>query len=71
MNDLSLHDSSLNAGQEADQHDIQVAVNVALVARVEALEAENKTLKKQVTETKSYFRIKNNSLIRFYTGFAD
>ena len=43
-------------GQQADRNDIQVTVNVALIARVEALEAENKALKEQVSETKLYLR---------------
>ena len=72
--DVSVNDLSVNDGQHADQNDIQVTVNAALIARVEALEAENKALKKQVSETKSYFRIENidnnDSLIHFYTGFV-
>ena len=58
--DISVNDLSLleNDGQQADQNDIQVTVNVALIARVEALEAENKALKKQVSETKSYFTLR-------------
>lgn len=62
VNDLSLPDtsvSSINGGQRADQNDVQVTVNVALIARVEALEAENEALKRQVSKRKSYFRVEN------------
>lgn len=71
--EYSIHE--LPDGQQADRNDIQVTVNVALIAWVEALEAENKALKKQASETKLYFRIENiennDTLIRFYTGFAN
>jgi hypothetical protein len=45
-----------------------------LVARIEALEAENQCLKKKLSNReKLYFRLEhissNNKLVRFYTGF--
>lgn len=73
-NDVSLNDSSFNDGEQVTQsNDVQVTVNAALLARVEALKAENEALKKQLTRNKSYFRIEdintNDGLICFYTGF--
>ena len=64
----------LNDGGQANQsNDIQITVNAALLACVEALEAENEAFKKQLTGNKSYFRIEdtstNDGFICFYTGF--
>ncbi len=59
------------------QRDTEVVVNKALVARIEALEAENQSLKKQLKEATTkpqYFRIQHiqgrDKLVRFYTGFV-
>ena len=51
-------------------------MNTALVARIEALEAENRSLKKKITPSvsDSPFRMeqikKDDQLVRFYTGFT-
>ena len=57
--------------------DTEVLVNTALLARVEALEAENYQLKSDLDKIKSkrqYFQLEqvkhDDKLIRFYTGFA-
>lgn len=57
-------------------HSSEILVNTALLARVEALEAENCLLKKQLrvsTAKCQYFRIKHiqhdDKLVQFYTGF--
>ena len=52
----------------------QVVVNTALVARIEALEAECRSLHSKLSKTKpSHFRLENiahsDSLVSFYTGF--
>lgn len=58
------------------EKDTVVLVNTALVARIEALEAENRSLGKNIalSQSKGPFwveQIKNdNQLIRFYTGFT-
>ena len=57
--------------------DTGVLVNTALLARIEALEAENSRLKKDLDKVKNkrkYFRLEqvkhDDNLIRFYTGFV-
>ena len=53
-----------------------VLVNTALVARIEALEAENRSLRKNValSQSEGPFRVEqiknDDQLIRFYTGFT-
>ena len=49
-------------------------VNTALVARIEALQAEARTLRSKLSKTKPlHFRLENmghsDSLVAFYTGF--
>ena len=57
--------------------DTEVLVNTALLARVEALEAENSRLKRDLDKCENkrqYFRLEevkhNDTLIRFHTGFV-
>lgn len=55
-------------------NETEVIVNTALVARIEALEAENKALHHKLSSQKpKHFRLENiasnDSLVRFYTGF--
>lgn len=51
----------------------EVIVNTALLARVEALEAENKQLMKRINTPTEHFRLEHiqhdDKLVRFYTGF--
>ena len=54
----------------------EVVINKALLARIEALEAENHSLKRQLKEStvkRQYFKIEHirhdDKLVRFYTGF--
>lgn len=65
---------SLQTNQPSTKDDTVVVVNTALVARIEALEAENRLLKEKVTPSESPFRIeqikKDDQLVRFYTGFT-
>lgn len=54
--------------------DVQVTVNAALIAQIEALEVRNKDLTSQLASKKCrHFRIEevshDDSLIQFYTGF--
>ena len=55
-------------------NEAEVIVNTALVARIEALEAENETMHRKFSSQKpKYFRLEDiankDSLVRFYTGF--
>ena len=55
-------------------NETEVIVNTALVARIEALEAENKALRHKLSSQKlKHFRSENitsnDSLVRFCTGF--
>ena len=57
--------------------DTEVLVNTALLARVEALEAENSRLKRDLDKCENkrqYFRLEevkhDDTLIRFHTGFV-
>jgi hypothetical protein len=54
--------------------DTEVLVNTALLARIEALEAENSHLKDRMEQRQQYFRLEqvkhDDKLIRFYTGFV-
>ena len=60
-------------GDHHQQSESQVLVDNCLMARIEALEAENEMLRKQVSSSNSFFRLENiahdNSLVHFYTGF--
>ena len=70
-------DTSLSCGEVSTQQQTErqaMVVNTALVARIESLEAENRTLKlKLVSKKPRYFCLEdiahNDSLVRFYTGF--
>ena len=64
--------SYLDKGVE--QTETNEVVDVALLARIEALEMEVQTLESKLSQKKpSHFRLENiscnNSLISFYTGF--
>ena len=65
---------SLQPNQSSTKDDTVVVVNTALVARIEALESKNRSLKKKVAPSESPFRIeqikKDDQLVRFYTGFT-
>ena len=65
--------TSLPDNPSALEKDTAVLVNTALIARIEALEAENCSLKKNVPQSEGPFRIEqiksDDKLIRFYTGF--
>ena len=70
-NDTS-RNSYLDKGDE--QTETNEVVNVALLARIEALEMEVQTLQCKLSQKKpSHFRLENisfnNSLVSFYTGF--
>ena len=65
--------SNLDKGGEQSS-EAQVVVNTALVARIEALEAQTRSLRFKLSKTQpSHFRLENiahsDSLIAFYTGF--
>ena len=65
--------SNLDKGGEQPS-EAQVVVNTALVACIEALEAEARSLHSKLSKTKpSHFRLENiahsDSLVAFYTGF--
>ena len=71
--ELSFDTSSIS-GSITAQNDTEVIINKALVARIEVLEAENKSLKNKLTDkSTAHFRLEdiagNDSLIRFHTGF--
>ena len=65
-------DTSGLSGHMADTS-TQVTVNTALVARIEALEAENRLLSSKLSSRQNFFRLEciahSDSLIYFYTGF--
>ena len=57
------------------EKDTAILVNTALIARIEALEAENRSLKKkEIPQPEGPFRIEqikdDDQLVRFYTGFT-
>ena len=65
--------SNIDKGGEQSS-EAQVVVNTALVARIEALEAETRNLHSKLSKTKPlHFRLENiahsDSLVAFYTGF--
>ena len=65
--------SNLDKGDEQPS-EAQVVVNTALVARIEALEAEAHTLRSKLSKTKPlHLRLENiahsDSFVAFYTGF--
>ena len=66
--------ASAVSGPSPMKKDTAVVVNAALVARIEALESENRSLKEKATPSESPFRIEqiknNDRLVRFYTGFT-
>lgn len=71
----SMEQSVSGDGRQQQLNDRQtMVVNTALVARIESLEAENRSLRmKLATNKPRYFRLEdisnNDSLVRFYTGF--
>ena len=80
LSDYSIHelpsesgDLFLSSSEAPPPHDVSVTVNTAVVARIEALEVEKKTLTSQLAQKKARFCIEsishNDSLIHFYTGF--
>jgi hypothetical protein len=65
--------SNLDKGGEQPS-EAQVVVNTALIARIEALEVEARSLRSKLSKTKpSHLRLENiahsDSLVTFYTGF--
>lgn len=69
--------TSVNASSSVSQTDLNVIINSALIARIEALESENKCLKKSISTFSSKrcpFRVEDiahdDRLIQFYTGFS-
>lgn len=71
--DESALDTSGISGSCTYESSTNVIVNTALVARVEALEAENKQLHRQLSSHSKPFRLSSishsDSLLHFYTGF--
>ena len=70
----SMHSLSPMLSSTPASADISTTVNVSLVARIQALEAENSGLHQQLSRTgKSVFRIQqiahDDSLVSLYTGF--
>ena len=61
------------SGSYANESSTNAIVSTALVARIEALEIENKALHRQVSSTSKPFRLSviahSDSLVNFYTGF--
>ncbi len=71
LGDCIVHE--LPGHEESSAGDL--VVNTDLMARIEALEAENLNLKRQLESVKpKYFRVEdiesNDPLVRFYTGFT-
>lgn len=82
LNDYDVHELPSECSEEsvletsgsyANKSSTNVIVHTALVARIEALEIENKALHHQVSSTLKPFRLSviahNNSLVHFYSGF--
>ena len=74
MSDESCPNSSSMSLDNKLPNETEVIANTALVAHIEVLEAENKTLRHKLSSQKpKHFRLENiasnNSLVRFYTGF--
>ena len=67
------HVHELPACNEPTNDSCSATINVALVAHIEMLEAENAKLKSQ-TEDQKYFRMEcvehDDNLVCFYTGFV-
>lgn len=61
------------SGSYANESSTNVIVHTALIARIEALEIENKALHRQVSSKSKPFRLSviahSDSLVQFYTGF--
>ena len=79
LSDNSVHElpediDSSRVSAEDHPHELQVIVNTALIARIEALESENNCLKKQLaSQQPKHYRLEiishDDSLVCFYTGF--
>ena len=77
LSDFSVHELPCESGDSSSEAPpppaIDVTVNAALIARIEALEVEKKTLTSQLALKKTQFCIEeishDDSLIHFYTGF--
>ena len=71
--DYHMHVHELPACEEPTNDSCSATINVALVACIEMLEAENAKLKSQAEDQK-YFRIEcvehDDNLVCFYTGFV-
>lgn len=70
----SFDTSSVISSVTSKKNDTEVIINTALVARIEMLEAEKKSLMKKLSGQKpKLLRLEeiasNNKLVRFYTGF--
>ena len=66
--------ASVTSGQSPVKKDTAVVVNAGLIARIEALETENHSLKEKAIPSVSPFRIEqiknDDQLLCFYTGFT-
>ena len=84
FSDYSVHELPSECSEESaldtsgisgnyDESSTNVIVHNALVARIEALEIENKALRRQISSESKTFRLSvtahSDSLVHFYTGF--
>lgn len=84
LSDYSVHELPSECSEESaldtsgisgnyDESSTNVIVHTALVARIEALEIENKALRRQISSESKPFRLgviaHSDSLVHFYTGF--